>query len=102
MNEKQKKRQEELEESIRHYYDNGMLKEGYVIGCFEPSWYDDMVTNGQTSIDDREARKHHRQMTEEELIKEDNDIFWGIFKLIFGIIGVLILILLFFHAFPLY
>lgn len=73
MNEKQKKRQEEYEESIRHYYDNGMLKEGYVIGCFEPSWYDDMVTNGRASIDDREARKHHRQMTPEEREKSEND-----------------------------
>lgn len=86
MNEKQKKRQEELEESIRHYYDNGMLKEGYVIGCFEPSWYDDMVTNGQTSIDDREARKHHRQMTEEELIKEDNDIFGAFLNLFLALL----------------
>ena len=99
MNEKERRRQEEDEE---HYWSDGTLKKNCNIGFFVPSSYDDMVTNGQASRDFYEALKHQRQMTEEELIKEDNDIFWGIFKLIFGTIGVLILILLFFHAFPLY
>lgn len=100
MNEKERRRQEEDNE--KHYWSDGTLKGKYTIGFFVPSSYDDMVTNGQASRDFHEALKHQRQMTQEELIKEDNDIFWGIFKLIFGTIGVLILILLFFHAFPLY
>ena len=75
MNEKERKRQEE-EDNEKHYWTDGTLKGKYTIGFFVPSSYDDMVTNGQASRDFHEALKHQRQMTEEELIKEDNDIFW--------------------------
>lgn len=96
-----KKRQEQ-EEAEQHYWTDGTLKSQYTVGGFVPSMYDDYVTDGRATREFREKLQSLPPLTEEDLIKEDNDIFWGIFKLIFGTIGVLILILLFFHAFPLY
>ena len=71
MDKKERRRQEEEDEE--HYWSDGTLKKNCNIGFFVPSWYDDMVTNGQASRDFHEAIKHHRQMTPEEREKSEND-----------------------------